>query len=154
LVLWYFCCTTLLGVIFMERCFRECYANDLRTTTCSGVLGYRRLKETIPVACWYLRWLRRRRTRNETIPSRIQCKISILTITSNATKAAKPQVLNEVQVWTRPEPRHVKLNVDASFQVDSIAGATVQCCVTTRDGSMQLVASSHLMSRRWRWQKR
>jgi hypothetical protein len=37
-----FCCTTLLGVIFMEWCFRECYANDLRTTTCSGVLGHRR----------------------------------------------------------------------------------------------------------------
>jgi hypothetical protein len=25
----------------MKRCFRECYANDLRTTTCSGVLGHR-----------------------------------------------------------------------------------------------------------------
>jgi hypothetical protein len=36
-----FCCTTLFGVIFMERCFRECYANDSRTTTCSGVLGHR-----------------------------------------------------------------------------------------------------------------
>jgi hypothetical protein len=37
----YFCCTTLLGVIFMERCFHECYANESRTTTCSGVLGRR-----------------------------------------------------------------------------------------------------------------
>jgi hypothetical protein len=39
-----FCCTTLLGVIFMERCFYECYANDLRTTTCSGVLDHRTLR--------------------------------------------------------------------------------------------------------------
>jgi hypothetical protein len=37
-----FCCTTLLGVIFMERGFRECYADDLRTTTCIGVLGHRK----------------------------------------------------------------------------------------------------------------
>jgi hypothetical protein len=28
-----FCCTTLLGVIFMEWCFRECYANELLTAT-------------------------------------------------------------------------------------------------------------------------
>jgi hypothetical protein len=32
--------TTLLGVIFMEQYFHECYANDLRTITCSGVLGH------------------------------------------------------------------------------------------------------------------
>jgi hypothetical protein len=36
-----FCYTTLLGAIFMEQCFREFYGNDLRTTTCSDVLGHR-----------------------------------------------------------------------------------------------------------------
>jgi hypothetical protein len=73
------------------------------------------LKETISVTCWYLWWLIRCRTHNETIPSPFQCKISILMIIANAAKAAKPQVLNEVQVWTRPaEPRQVKLNVDVS----------------------------------------
>jgi hypothetical protein len=41
LVLQCFYCTTLLGVIFMKRCFCECYANDSCTTTCSGVLGHR-----------------------------------------------------------------------------------------------------------------
>jgi hypothetical protein len=37
---WCFCCTTLLDVIFMEQYFRECNANDLCTTTCSGLLGH------------------------------------------------------------------------------------------------------------------
>jgi hypothetical protein len=35
-----FYCTTLLGVIFMEQYFHECYAKDLRTITCSGVLRH------------------------------------------------------------------------------------------------------------------
>jgi hypothetical protein len=36
-----------LGVIFMERCFRECYADDSLTTTCSGVLGQRNALKAI-----------------------------------------------------------------------------------------------------------
>ena len=28
-------------VIFTDKSFREYYVNDLRTTTCSGVLGHR-----------------------------------------------------------------------------------------------------------------
>jgi hypothetical protein len=32
----------------MERCFRECYANDLRTITYSGMLGHHRDLTTIP----------------------------------------------------------------------------------------------------------
>jgi hypothetical protein len=36
-----FCCTILLGIIFMEWCFLECYANELCITTCIGVLGHR-----------------------------------------------------------------------------------------------------------------
>jgi hypothetical protein len=52
-------------------------------------------KETIVVAFWYLWWLRRRQTHNESIPPPFQCKISVLTITANAAKSAKPQVGNE-----------------------------------------------------------
>jgi ribonuclease HI len=36
----------------------------------------------------------------------------------------KVQVHNEDQRWKRPEPRQLKLNVDASFHEDSRAGAT------------------------------
>ena len=34
-------CTTLRDVLFTKGDFRECYVNDLRTTTCSDVLGHR-----------------------------------------------------------------------------------------------------------------
>jgi hypothetical protein len=47
-----FSCTTLLGVIFMEQCFRVCYANDLQTTTCSGVWGHHTCATT-PARCSY-----------------------------------------------------------------------------------------------------
>jgi hypothetical protein len=40
------------------------------------------LKETISMACWYLWWLRRRKTHNEQVPPIHRCKISILSITS------------------------------------------------------------------------
>jgi hypothetical protein len=53
LVPWCIYCTTLLGVIFMERCFHERYANDLHTTTCSGVLGHHKhVHAKLPRAYW------------------------------------------------------------------------------------------------------
>jgi ribonuclease HI len=76
------------------------------------------------VACWYLWWLRRRQTHNKSIPSPFQLKSSLLTITANAAKLAKPQVGNEEKGWKIPEPRQLKLNVDASFHEDSKDGAT------------------------------
>jgi ribonuclease HI len=81
-------------------------------------------KELISVACWYLWWLRRRQTHNESIPPSFQRKISVLTITANAAKSSKLQAGNEEKSWKRPEPRHLKLNVDASFHGDSKECAT------------------------------
>jgi ribonuclease HI len=80
------------------------------------------LKETISVTCWYLWWLRRRRTHDEEVPPTHRCRMSILGITTNAAKATKPALGGEAK-WKRPEPRHVKLNVDAAFDVDSRSGA-------------------------------
>jgi hypothetical protein len=42
------------------------------------------LKELISVTCWYLWWIRRRRTHNENIPPLFKCMHSILSITANA----------------------------------------------------------------------
>jgi hypothetical protein len=47
----------------------------------------------------------------------------ILGITANAAKANSKPVLGGEAKWTRPEPRHVKINVDAAFDVDSRSGA-------------------------------
>jgi ribonuclease HI len=80
------------------------------------------LKELISVSCWYLWWIRRRRTHNEVVPPIFRCKMSILSITANALRASKPAGTTEAR-WSKPKPRHVKLNVDASFLEDRHAGA-------------------------------
>ena len=79
------------------------------------------LKETIMVACWYIYWLRRRRTHDEEVPPVKRCMISILSITSNAKAVGKGRT--EASSWIKPKPRYVKLNVDASFHVESGSGA-------------------------------
>jgi ribonuclease HI len=48
--------------------------------------------------------------------------MSILAITANSLKASKTAGTREVR-WSKPKPRHVKLNVDASFLEDRHAGA-------------------------------
>jgi ribonuclease HI len=79
-------------------------------------------KETIMVAAWYLWWIRRRRTHNESVPPTYKCKLSILSITAHAgSRASRCQDSNAV--WTRPKPRVLKLNVDAAYHLDEGAGA-------------------------------
>jgi hypothetical protein len=80
------------------------------------------LNEMISVSCWYLWWIRRRKTHNEVVPPIYRCKMSILSITANALKASKSAGTREAR-WSKPKPRHVKLNVDASFFEDRHAGA-------------------------------
>lgn len=96
------------------------------------------LKETISVTCWYLWWIRRRRTREEQVPSLYRCKISILAITANAAKATT-QRPNTTAKWSKPDPRQVKLNVDASFHVDSNEGSAG---VVLRDYQGSFIAAS------------
>jgi hypothetical protein len=80
-----------------------------------------KLKETICVLAWYLWWIRRRRTHNEEVPPLFKCKMSILAITANAMKAEnKSPVVTDK--WTRPPPRTLKLNVDASFVEEEKTG--------------------------------
>jgi hypothetical protein len=82
-----------------------------------------KLKELVAVTCWYLWWLRRRQTHGESIPPAFRCKFSILAITSNASKASGPCLINRDEKWQKPEPRVLKLNTDASFYADSCAGS-------------------------------
>jgi hypothetical protein len=42
--------------------------------------------------------------------------MSILSITANAMKALKSAGIMEAR-WSKPKPRHIKLNVDASFHM-------------------------------------
>jgi hypothetical protein len=67
------------------------------------------LKEAIAVGCWYLWWIRRKRTHNELVPPMFKCRTSILTIASNAAKIfAKPGTPR--QRWIKPPPRTTKVN--------------------------------------------
>jgi hypothetical protein len=75
-------------------------------------------KETIAVTCWYLWWLRCRRTHDESVPPIFQCKMSILSINANAAKKFAKQKGPKPQ-WIRPSPRSVKINVDGSFHPDT-----------------------------------
>ena len=92
---------------------------DAETTN----IGDFRIKETIAIAAWYLEWIRRKRTHDEVSPPLHKCKISILSMVANYAKASKPPDPSAAPKWIRPEPRQVKLNVDASFHVNASAGA-------------------------------
>ena len=81
-------------------------------------------KELIAISCWYLWWMRRCRTHDEPVPPMGRCKISILTMAANFVKASKPTGPMSQNRWSKPPPRHVKLNVDASFHEDTKSGAT------------------------------
>ena len=57
------------------------------------------------------------------VPPLNKCKFSILSIAANYAGGKKNGADRTVR-WTRPIPRQVKLNVDASFHDDMRAGAT------------------------------
>jgi hypothetical protein len=48
----------------------------------------------------------------------------ILSIVANSALVAKPNANAVTLKWQRPDPRQVKLNVDASFHIDSLSGGT------------------------------
>jgi ribonuclease HI len=52
-----------------------------------------------------------------------RCKLSILAITANASKASGPSLISRDGKWQKPDPRVLKLNTDASFYADSCAGS-------------------------------
>jgi ribonuclease HI len=95
-------------------------------------------KETIAVACWYLWWIRRRRTHDETVPPISQCKMSILSITANVAKAMA-KVNGPRPLWEKPSHTQIKVNVDGSFQSDNHAGSVG---AVARDSNGRFVAAS------------
>ena len=80
-------------------------------------------KELISMTCWYLWWMRRQRTHDEPVPPIPRCKISILGIAANAFRSLSQKKMGDEARWHKPEPRQVKLNVDASFHSDTCSGS-------------------------------
>jgi hypothetical protein len=81
------------------------------------------LKELVAVTCWYLWWIRRRRTHGESVPPIYKCKLVILAVAANVAKVPKVPIGSGEIRWSNPEPRVLKLNADASFHVEQRAGA-------------------------------
>jgi hypothetical protein len=65
--------------------------------------------------------------------------MSILSIVANSALVAKPNANAVTLKWQRPDPRQVKLNVDASFHIDSLSGGT---SAVIRDFEGRLIAAS------------
>jgi hypothetical protein len=95
-------------------------------------------KETIAIVCWYLWWIRRRRTHNESVPPISQCRMSVLLITLNTFKAMS-KAPGPKPKWEKPNPRQFKINVDGSYHADSGAGS-VGC--VARDSAGRFLAAS------------
>jgi ribonuclease HI len=97
------------------------------------------LKETIGVACWYIRWIRHRHTHGETVPPIYKCKMSILPITLNAAKVGAKSIPNRIK-WENQVFVEVKVNTDGSFFRDSHSGSVA--AVTRNSEGGFLAASS------------
>jgi ribonuclease HI len=95
------------------------------------------LKEVVAVTCWYLWWIRRRRTHNESVPPLFRCKMSVLAIANAANARGKP-ILTEYH-WETPLARQLKVNVDGSFHLEEREGAAA---AVIRDCEGKFIAAS------------
>jgi hypothetical protein len=97
------------------------------------------LRETFTVGCWYLWWMRRPHTHNESVPPIHHYRMLALSIMTTASKAMKkPKDGNHA--WSKQEIRQIKINVDGSFHIDDRAGS-VGAMARDHNGRF-LVASS------------
>ena len=82
------------------------------------------IKQVVVVGCWYLWWTRRLITHNESCPPMVRWPLSVLAITSNYQRAMAKIVVTEEERWLKPDPKFIKLNVDAAFFAEQGVGAT------------------------------
>lgn len=78
------------------------------------------------MAVWYIWWQRRQHVRGEAIKSPERTIMSIKVLATNYLCAAsnKVQRKKDDHMWRRPSHVFMKVNVDASFHVENLSGAT------------------------------
>ena len=81
-----------------------------------------------------------RRTHGEDVSPLHKCRTSILSITANSARAGATHQGEAGARWTRPVPRQLKINVDASFHEDVHEGAIG---VVIRDFQVTFVAAKN-----------
>ena len=74
--------------------------------------------EVIATTCWYLWWIRRRATHNESVPPPTHWMMSILPLYNAFVRANQKNVTRQMTRWEKPGKDDLKLNVDASFHED------------------------------------
>lgn len=81
-------------------------------------------KEIIATGCWYIWWLRRQHTHHDSCPPSSRWTSSVLGLVGNHKNSVSRKTGNIAHKWTKPDPRFIKLNVDASFRAEEGSGAT------------------------------
>ena len=71
----------------------------------------------------YVWWERRQQVHGEYVQKPAHSALSISTLTANYVKARKNDAGVKNEGWTKPKEGHVKLNVDATFYVQTLKGA-------------------------------
>jgi hypothetical protein len=104
---------------------------------------YINLHELVFVTCWYLWWIRRRCTHGEDVPPPFKYMLSILSITSNSAAANQKKGAMPGTTWSKPNPRQMKLNVDASFHIDAHAGA-IAAVIRDYNGNLMAAKCTYL----------
>lgn len=103
------------GAITMDVLFRH-----------KSMVGELPLAELIAVGSWYIWWQRRQFVKGESIRTPDRTAISIKVLATNFVCAATPNqpVRKRDHMWKKPTSGRVKINVDAAFYAENMAGAT------------------------------
>lgn len=80
--------------------------------------------ELVAVACWYIWWSGRQVTNGEKGQEPRQMARSVEALYANFYAANTPKARAKRDGWSRPLLDHLKINVDASFDIDSLKGTT------------------------------
>ena len=81
--------------------------------------------ELIAVAVWYIWWQCRQEVRDEHVQPADKTTVTIKAMTLNFMRANSSKIIRrkEADIWKKPSQGVSKVNVDASFHVDSLSGA-------------------------------
>jgi hypothetical protein len=82
----------------------------LRSNPCDAP-GYSsfKLQELIAITCWYIWWIRRKRTHGESVPPSFKCATSIRGLAANYARAKKVQNQVAKKTWEKPRAMFLML---------------------------------------------
>jgi ribonuclease HI len=96
--------------------------------------------EMAVVTSWYLWWMRRARTHDESVPPVKHCVASMIGLAANFIRSYSRTTIPGAIRWCPPLSNNVKLNVDDAFFEDQRAGAIA---AVIRDHKGRFIAASY-----------